>query len=130
MKELLNDILLSTDPMSIRLLMKDAGWVSKDDLTDIGWGDKYGYSIWFERWDWHGVDIYNSVSFHSHSSNLDNMVETVRDAAKLALKAWNEYIDSVPTQLVGDKLGVNSISTDTFKKGIVKIRKEKLKTLN
>lgn len=129
MKNLLNNILSATDPITIRLLMKDAGWKSKDVLTDIGWGGEYGYSIWFERWDWHGVQIFNKVCFHNHSSKLDNITETVRVAAKLALNAWIEYPDSVPNQLANGILGVDFIITKTFKEEKIKLRKEKLENL-
>jgi hypothetical protein len=100
--------------INIRLLMTEHGWVSNDDLTDLGWAGKYGYSIWFERWDWHGINIYNSIKFHSHTDDLNNIIGTVREAALLSLNAWKEYQDSVPVQLADNTLGVNTLSTKTF----------------
>lgn len=110
----MNQINYLNSEIKIRLLMTELGWNSNDNLTDLGWGGGYGYSIWFERMDWHSVKIFSTVSFHKHSNDLDNIIQTTKDAALLALKAWNEYQDSVPTQLIHDKLGINTLATKTF----------------
>jgi hypothetical protein len=111
---LIETISCENNPINIRILMTEHGWVSHDDLTDLGWGGKYGYSIWFDRWYWHGVQIYNRTTFHAHTNDLNNVIGAVREAAQLALNAWKEYQDSVPTQLVDNKLVVNGLSTKTF----------------
>jgi len=99
------------DPIKIRLVMTKLGWISEDRLTYIGWGNdigtgrrpRYGYSIWFERWDWHGTRC-EKVSYHAHTSDLTKMPEAVRRAARLARRAWREFPDVPPSQGLGDEL--------------------------
>lgn len=48
----------------VRKKMATLGWISKDDYTWIGWGEKdeeYGYSIWFKKW-----IGYRELCFHDH----------------------------------------------------------------
>lgn len=113
-ESLIKTISSEKSEINIRILMTEHGWTSHDKLTDLGWGGTYGYSIWFERWNWHGANIFNTVTFHTHTNDLSNITDTVREAALLALTAWQEYQDSVPTQLVNNKLGINALSTKTF----------------
>lgn len=91
-----------TTSMEIRLYMKDKGWDSKDTISKIGWGDEYGYSIWFERSDWHGRRTFaltgSRVSFHYHTDNLDedNINFIVKTCALQALKAYDDFPNSIP----------------------------------
>jgi hypothetical protein len=81
------------NPYKIRLEMQRKGWISRDEI-EITWGSKhYGYSIWFERWDWHGVPC-DKRTFQAHTGNLDKISETVKRAADLAQKAWDEFSDN------------------------------------
>ncbi len=78
----------------IRIEMAELGWNSEDRITDMGWGDKHGYSIWFERWDWHGKRT-DRVCFHEHRAELSKIEDAVKVAAKRALRAWSEFTESV-----------------------------------
>ena len=96
--------------MKIRLAMTKRGWISEDRLTYMGWGDegtkrrpRFGYSIWFERWDWHGQRC-DKVCYHAHTNDLSKIPEAVQRAAKLARKAWNEFPDVPPSQGMNDEL--------------------------
>lgn len=111
--------------MEVRLAMKDAGWESKDRLSTLGWGEKYGYSIWFERWDWHGTKLGMPVSVHSHTDNLQEIDRVVYETAIRALKGWEEFKDTVPTQMVDGTLRPDTVLSEAFRKGRVnKISRE------
>lgn len=88
--------------MQIRLQMAELGWHSKDRLSDLGWGDKVGYSIWFTTHEWHGRNTYaltgHEVCFHRHTNNLDDIDGITKLCAEQALKAYEEYIDCIPFQ--------------------------------
>lgn len=79
---------------AIRIAMAEEGWTSHDDLTEAGWGGEFGYSIWFERWDWHGALLIKitgeKACYHAHRKGLDRqeMLEATEEAAALARKAW------------------------------------------
>jgi hypothetical protein len=100
------------DILSIRLAMTAEGWMSEDRITDMGWGHGViGYSIWFERWDWHGNRAMaltgNKACFHAHCGSIEPaaMLDTTRKAAALARRAWVEFPDAPPVQLVDGTLG-------------------------
>lgn len=102
-------ILKDMNAMEIRKFMTEKGWHSKDRLSSLGWGNKFGYSIWFSRWDWHGKKtatiIGGDVTFHEHTDNLSNIGETVRKCAYKALKAYEDFPTSIPYQNVkGEKV--------------------------
>lgn len=107
--------------IQVRLIMKEKGWISKDEITTTGWGkdkngkDKFGFSIWFERWDWHGVSC-GKICIHSHTSNLKQINKITYKVAKKALKAWENFKNSVPCQLADGSLQDDSIQTNFFKK--------------
>ena len=93
--------------MQIRLEMTELGWYSEDRLTDMGWrGGKFGYSIWFSRWNWHGQRT-DKATYHAHTADLDAIDETVEKAANLAKKAWDEFPTKAPHQLMPDELRVD-----------------------
>ena len=46
--------------IALRKQMAAEGWLSKDDLTTFGWKEGFGYSVWFERWDWHGKPLHGN----------------------------------------------------------------------
>lgn len=83
----------------IRIYMSTIGWMSEDRLSNLGWGNKVGYSIWFWRWDWHNVKLGNKVCFHYHTDDLSKIDEVVAKTAIKALKAWQQFPDKVPGQL-------------------------------
>lgn len=100
--------------MEIRLIMKNNGWNSEDRLTKVGWANGFGYSIWFERWDWHNVKV-NKVCIHSHTGNLNEIDKITYETAVRCLIAWNDFIDSVPQQVADGSLEENIISTPFFR---------------
>ena len=79
------------DPMALRQEMAAEGWHSHDRLTEHGWGKgNLGYSVWFERWNWHGRHC-DSLCFHAHTDDLSRIGEAVQHAANLARRAWVEF---------------------------------------
>jgi hypothetical protein len=94
-----NNIFRYATVEELKIYMSQKGWRSKDQVSNLGWGDgdKYGYSIWFERWDWHGKNGAD-VCFHAHTGDLSKIHDVVEKAALMALKAWEEYQDCVPSQ--------------------------------
>lgn len=96
------------DAMDIRNFMADKGWHSNDRLSNMGWGDTVGYSIWFYRWDWHGIKTAvvtgDKVSFHDGTNDLSNLDSTVRMAAKRALQAYALFPDSIPYQNINGEV--------------------------
>lgn len=93
--------------IEIRKIMTSYGWSSNDKFTQIGWGDKFGYSIWFERHDWHGKNTYsltgNKVCFHRHINDLSEIDNITRECAIQALKAYEDYVDCIPCQNIFNK---------------------------
>jgi hypothetical protein len=93
----------AADAMSIRLEMAADGWYSEDRLSDIGWGKgKPGYSIWFERYDWHGQHTLKingkKACYHSHTPDLTKIDEVTQRAAERARRAWRDFSDVPPEQ--------------------------------
>jgi len=88
--------------IEIRRFMAEKGWHSKDSLTDSGWGNKFGYIIWFYRDDWHGKDVYfitgSGVCLNESTSNLFEIDEIVRKCAYKSLKAYKDFPKSIPYQ--------------------------------
>ncbi|WP_434302590.1 hypothetical protein [Clostridium botulinum] len=101
--------------MEIRLAMKENGWNSKDSLTNIGWGNKYGYSIWFERWDWHNVKG-DKVCIHGHTSDLTKINKITYLTAIKCLRAWEDFTNSIPEQMADGSLEEDIIQTPFFLK--------------
>lgn len=103
------------DAMALRRELAAEGWYSHDRLTSLGWGKgQLGYSIWFERWDWHGRHV-DSITFHAHTPDLSRVAEATAHAAALARKAWAEFDrDHCPRQS-NDGRGVE---LDAFKTGL------------
>lgn len=92
-----------TDLMSLRLQMHAEGWASEDRLTKQGWGGEApGYSIWFQRGDWHGKRAMALVgtfaTYHGHTKDPGKAFEAAMRAATLARKAWREHPDCPPGQ--------------------------------
>lgn len=91
---------MKTNAQTIRLEMQRKGWNSKDSISDMGWGrnedgsPKYGYSIWFTRWNWHGKRC-DERSYRASTNDLNKIEETVRRAAALAQRAWDEFPDQL-----------------------------------
>lgn len=88
--------------MALRAEMMAEGWSSEDRLTKMGWGATPGYSIWFERWDWHGqktlILVGSKACYHAHTPSLDHILDTVREAAERARRAWRDFPDCPPDQ--------------------------------
>src|SRR5438132_13335712 len=96
------DAVMVESLMDIRLAMAAEGWSSEDKLSDQGWGDKMGYSIWFRRYDWHGkramVLTGNAATYHAHTPDPALAADAATKAAALARRAWSEFPDCPPTQ--------------------------------
>jgi hypothetical protein len=92
----------------IRREMAALGWYSDDRITTFGWGDGImGYSIWFSRWDWHGMKHYGPPTYHAHTSDLTRIDQAVREAALRALDAYERFPDFPPNQLTDNSLRVD-----------------------
>lgn len=98
--------------------MSELGWQSNDRLADVGWEGGYGYSIWFERWEWHGVRV-GKVCIHSHTDDLKDIDELVYRTAKKACDAYNTFINSIPTQLADGSLVDDPIQTPFYQKTLL-----------
>ena len=88
----------------IRIELARLGWNTEDRLSNFGWADGYGYSAWVNRWEWHGVRLGGSVSFHASvrpesltPENIDRTWERLRD---MAVAAWQDFPESLPCQTV------------------------------
>ena len=98
--------------VEIRVQMAEQGWKSEDRLTDVGWGNGFGYSVWFRRWDWHGTHLIKAIGedacYHAHRKGLDrgSMLVAVEEAAQRARDAWNRYPYPAlpPVQMADGKL--------------------------
>lgn len=109
--------------------MTKRGWRSRDKLSDVGWGINknksriYGYSIWFERYEWHGRDSWkitgSTVCFHRHTSNLDNIDKAVRECAEQALNAYEDYKDCIPYQTINNTTNKLCMNYDWNDKNIM-----------
>lgn len=82
-------------PTQIRAYMTALGWNSDDRMTDMGWGKgKYGYSVWFERWEWHGKHA-DKANYGAHIGSVSeyDIKKTIIKAAEQALEAWALFTD-------------------------------------
>lgn len=76
--------------------MSQLGWDSYDRILKKEWENTYIYSIYFERWDWHGtplgIPICYTCIFYSKSSSLEeeDILKAVNAAKKLAKNSWEE----------------------------------------
>lgn len=92
-----------TSAVNIRQDMALKGWQSEDRLTTFGFGQdidgspNWGYSIWFERWDWHGVPC-EKVSFVVEVNDMTEIQRAVKKCADMALKAWADNPVSPPNE--------------------------------
>lgn len=96
----------------IRKAMIELGWHSHDSYSTFGWS-KWGYSVWFERWDWHRERGFNPC-FHSHTDNPDKIEIAIKAAAQKALNAWDNFKDAVPVQLANGSVGEDALATKLF----------------
>lgn len=94
--------------LSIRLKMAAEGWYSEDRITRFGWRDGMGYSIWFERYDWHEQKTMkmtgSKACYHAHTPDLGKIADATRTAAERARRAWQEFQDVPPEQGLGGEL--------------------------
>lgn len=113
-------IFKETDSITkIRITMSILGWASADSITNVGWGKKYGYSIWFSRWDWQGVKM-NKICIHGHTEDLteEGIQRVIFNTAQKAYEASTTFTHSVPTQLADGSLIADSIQTPFFQKAL------------
>jgi hypothetical protein len=84
---------LGVTAIEVRVKMAAMGWQSKDSIGAHGWSNnKYGYSIWFERWDWHGARR-DKITFVRTTPDLDKIDEETLRCAEVALLAWETFSD-------------------------------------
>ena len=102
------------DVNDLRIKMMERGWTSHDKLTHLGWGNRYGYSFWFERFDWHGHNGFGVV-FHFHTTDMDYIDGGIKNTARVALTAWNEFTSSVPAQMADGSVQTNAMLTKMFR---------------
>lgn len=87
------------DTMAIRRQMAAEGWHSHDRLTTLGWGNGFGYSIWFHRWEWHGRRVdYAAASYHASTADPSKALSAVKEAARIARQALHDYPEYPPGQ--------------------------------
>jgi hypothetical protein len=98
----------------IRKMMIEKGWHSQDQYSTFGYLTGWGYRIWFEIWNWHGVFWGNKVIFHSGTNNPDEIENCIRTAAKKALDAWEKYNDSIPYQCADGSTAKDGLFTPLF----------------
>lgn len=95
---------MSIDVMQLRADMAKEGWDSDDRLRHSGRPDGQGYSIWFQRTDWHGkhaMALSGSLAiYQAHTQDLSKIAETAQAAAELARRALREFPDCPPRQTV------------------------------
>lgn len=87
-----------SDSTKLRIDLAREGWSSQDKVTTQGWGDKVGFSIWFQRWDWRGRSCGSQITFHAHTSDLSAIDETIAVAAARAREAWERFPTEFPSQ--------------------------------
>ena len=104
--------IIPDDAMQIRLHMANLGWHSNDRLSDLGWGGKIGYSIWFERWDWHGHKGVPGVSIHEHTNDLSRIDIEVKKAAQKALETWYKFPTCIPHRYADESIEPFTIQPD------------------
>ncbi|AKA44359.1 hypothetical protein [Paenibacillus polymyxa] len=99
-KMVVSNMFSNLTSMEIRLKMQELGWDSKDQIAEGGWINGHVYSIWFERYNWHGRRTLaitgRHVCFHRHTNDV-GMIDTVtRLCAEQALKAYKDFPDTIP----------------------------------
>jgi len=78
----------------VRLILGDFGWHSDDRMTEFGWSAGIGYSVWFDRWNWHGKSCDKAYFFSSHPPkglSVESIDRTVKRAAVLAVQTWFQF---------------------------------------
>lgn len=112
--------------VELRLQMASEGWESQDRMSAAGWRAGIGYSIWFERSDWHGHNTFhltgNRATYHAHvGPPLDqaSMLRAAKKAAAIARQAYESFRDYPPQQTADSSLKVCRIPlpTTTFTGG-------------
>lgn len=98
--------------VELRLQMAAEGWESEDRITNAGWRDGMGFSIWFQRWDWHGQQTIkltgSQACYHAHTPTLtpEAMLRSMREAAARARQAYANFEEYPPQQMADGTLKV------------------------
>ena len=110
--------------MRIKLEMSELGWDVEEKISDTGWKDSVGYSIWFKRSDWHGKSSYSitgkAVVFHEHAKDVHDycaVINTVKAAAERAKRAWRDFPDSIPYQTVSGDVRIDDVMFRPYEGG-------------
>jgi hypothetical protein len=93
--------------MRLQLEMTSLGWDVETKISNEGWGDSVGYSIWFRRGDWHGKLTYTIIGddvvfmgTYANAADYNGVLRMVKRIVERAKKAWNDFPDSIPCQNV------------------------------
>jgi hypothetical protein len=81
----------------IRHLMALCGWKTTDRCANEH-NKHVSFSIWFSRWDWHGLRTGDKITFHGHTTDTDQITKTIRNTAKITINAWINFPETIPVQ--------------------------------
>lgn len=106
----------------IRRQLRLEGWLTKDEYSWFGWGggECYGYSVWVQRWDWHGNKLGVSVSFGGvirEPETEEQIIAVWEKAATKARKAWEEFPFIPPETLADGSMRENVVIKSLYEKG-------------
>lgn len=89
--------------VKLKTEMAKNGWEIEERTGTAGWGGKIGYTVWAERWDWHGKSSAsltgNKVSLFAlcdDAADEEKILQAVRRLSGLTKRAWEEFPDSIP----------------------------------
>jgi hypothetical protein len=101
------------NPYDLSDYMMGLGWGYKDSINPTSQQSSIR-RLSYERWYWHGIACPSPVSFVSFANiNADwNMISL--KLAKTALKAWDDFPNSIPRQDVH-----GNVIIDNFKTGVI-----------
>jgi len=107
----------------LKLQMAQQGWNCEDRLSAFGWGKHRGYTVWFERWDWHGRTIDRATYMASAAPSeqgtpsAEQIHKAVEKAMSLALRAWSQYTEPGCAPIV---LANGELALDPFRVEMVR----------
>ena len=89
--------------LKLKTEMAKNGWEIEEHTGTTGWSGKIGYTIWAERWDWHGKsNAYltgNKISLFAlcdDAADEEKVLQAMRRLSDLTKRAWKEFPDSIP----------------------------------
>lgn len=89
--------------LKLKTEMVKNGWEIEERTGTAGWDRKIGYTVWAERWDWHGKSSAsltgNKVSLFAMADDAaeeEKVLQAIRRLVALTKRAWEEFPDSIP----------------------------------